>query len=83
MSPSASAVEPTRYKRVRALLLGERLDEDGTCTRFNSRGDKAMPIGMDTTQSDEERPRLHGAGVFGDMGNLTACDGVRGSEGEV
>ena len=34
---------------VRALLLGERLDEDGTCPRFDSRGDEAMPIGMDTT----------------------------------
>ena len=34
---------------VRSLLLGERLDEDGTCPRFDSRRDEAMPIGMDTT----------------------------------
>ena len=33
---------------VRALLLGERLDEDGTCPRFDSRRDEAMPISMDT-----------------------------------
>ena len=34
---------------VRALLLGERLDEDGTCPRLDSGRDEAMPIGMDTT----------------------------------
>ena len=82
------AGEPERLSRradddisdVRTLLLGERLDEDGTCPRFDSRGDEAMPISMDTTQGDEECPRLHGAGVFGDMSDLTARDkcGVRG-----
>ena len=49
--------EPKRLSRradddisdVRTLLLGERLDEDGTCTRLDSGGDEAMPIGMDTT----------------------------------
>ena len=72
--------EPERLSRradddisdVRTLLLGERLDEDGTCTRLNSGGDEAMPIGMDTTQGNEERLRLHSSGVFGDMGDLTA-----------
>ena len=76
------AGEPERLSRradddisdVRTLLLGERLDEDGTCPRFDRRGDEAMPISMDTTQGDKECPRLHGAGVFGDMGDLTACD---------
>ena len=51
------AGEPERLSRradddisdVRTLLLGERLDEDGTCTRLDSGGDEAMPIGMDTT----------------------------------
>ena len=51
------AGEPERLSRradddiddVRALLLGERLDEDGTCPRLDSSGDEAMPIGMDTT----------------------------------
>ena len=51
------AGEPERLSRradddisdVRTLLLGERLDEDGTCPRFDSGGDEAMPIGMDTT----------------------------------
>ena len=33
---------------IRTLLLGERLDEDGTCPRLDSGGDEAMPIGMDT-----------------------------------
>ena len=74
--------EPERLSRradddisdVRTLLLGERLDEDGTCTRLDSGGDEAMPISMDTAQGDEERPRLHGTGVFGDMGDLTARD---------
>ena len=51
------AGEPERLSRradddiddVRALLLGERLNEDGTCPRFDSGGDEAMPISMDTT----------------------------------
>ena len=50
------AGEPERLSRradddisdVRALLLGERLDEDSTCTRLDSSGDEAMPIDMDT-----------------------------------
>ena len=50
------AGEPERLSRradddisdVRTLLLGERLDEDGTCTRLDSGGDEAMPISMDT-----------------------------------
>ena len=50
------AGEPERLSRradddisdICALLLGERLDKDSTCPCFDSRGDEAMPIGMDT-----------------------------------
>ena len=37
-----------------------------------------MPIGVDTTQGDEERPRLHRTGVFSDMIDLTARQERRG-----
>ena len=37
-----------------------------------------MPIGVDTTQGDEERPRLHSTGVFGDMIDLTASQELGG-----